>query len=71
MEILISFVKYAIMKIICVKPMSAKEVMRLLNCSKTTAYRKLTKLKNEKGKKRYAIISLNEFCEFYGIDIKG
>ena len=58
------------MNLIYVYPVQAKDIMKLLGCSMSTAYRKLTKLKKEKGKKSYGVITLDEFCEFYGIKLK-
>ena len=50
-----------------VKPITTKIVMQLLECSRPTAYRKIRTIKATKKNPQQAIITLEEFCNYYEI----
>lgn len=52
---------------------SNKDIQKIMRCSQPTASRKLKMVKDVLGRKQNQYVTINEFCEYYGIqtqDIK-
>jgi len=47
---------------------TSADIKILLGCSQATAYRKLIFIHQCLGKQKQQLISIKEFCEFYGFD---
>ena len=47
--------------------LTAKDIMLLLKCSQTTAYRKMHRIKKEMHKPPHGLITLHEFYSYYAL----
>ena len=50
-----------------INEVSATDIAQMMNCTKRTAQRRISLLRDAYGLKKYSIITMDMFCEYYDI----